>query len=77
MLATALSFLIITKIGRKPLILSGNILLTIICFIVGGIFYNIYLTNNNYLIIIPLIFICIFMLIYGMTIGPIIWLYVP
>lgn len=77
MLATAASFLIITKLGRKPLILGGNLILTVICFIVGGIFLNILQTGNNSLIIVPLVFICIFMLVYGMTVGPIVWLYVP
>lgn len=57
--------------------LTGNFLLSIYCLVIGAFFLVIFNTGNNALIITPLVIIIIFMLTYGMTVGPLVWLYVP
>lgn len=76
-IAVGCSFYIISKFGRRPLLLLGNLALTIICFILGAMFYALANNGNNNIATGAMVFIVLFMFIYGITVGPIVWLYVP
>lgn len=71
------SFYIISKFGRRPIILTGNLALSIICFVLGVMFLALFHNGNNDIASGAMIFIVLFMFVYGITVGPIVWLYVP
>lgn len=73
--AIALSILVLSKVGRKPLLQFGNIGIGLINVILGILFFYIEIWKIAF----PLtfFFICLFMVVYGFTLGPVIWLYVP
>ena len=73
-IAAAFSILLLVSVGRKPIIQFGNITLAILNIIIGILF--IYIDWAPAFTII-LVLIGFFMVIYGLTIGPVIWLYVP
>jgi MFS family permease len=77
LIATVLSIPLITKYGRRPIILAGNFG-TAACSLAIGFFFLVANMTQNYKIVIgSLVFIVLFMIIYGLTIGPTVWLYVP
>jgi len=45
--------------------------------IVGSFFLALYNTGDQSLVFGALVFIIIFMIFYGLTIGPAVWLYIP
>jgi hypothetical protein len=77
LIATAFSVLALAHFGRRTLILIGNFSLAIIDIIVGILFLVLSLNNWIPSVYIALGFIMIFMISYGVTIGPVVWLYVP
>lgn len=76
-IATGFSILLLAKMGRRPLILTGNLGLAICDLLMGSLFLIQYKLNWKPAIDIVLLIIFIFMVFYGLTIGPIVWLYVP
>lgn len=77
MFSVGCSFYIISRFPRRNLLLIGNGLLAVICFILAIMFYAIATNGNNDIAAGAMVFIVIFMFIYGITLGPIVWLYVP
>lgn len=68
----------LTYFGRKPLMLFGNLSLALVDIVIAVMFLlslmNPGVQTYNY---VGLAFIMLFMIIYGLTIGPVVWLYVP
>ena len=77
LIATLFSIPALTRVGRKPLILIGNLTLGLFDLVMGIMFLLNFLTSQITYIYVSLAFILLFMISYGVTIGPIIWLYVP
>lgn len=77
LIATAFSILVLTHFGRRTVLLAGNFGTAFSGLLVGIFFLAVYLTGNEQLVFGSLVFIIIFMIIYGLTIGPAVWLYVP
>jgi hypothetical protein len=76
--ATVGSVVILAHYGRRALILFGNLSLAIIDLIIGGMFLIlVYNEEAKAPVYVALVFIMIFMISYGFTIGPVVWLYVP
>ena len=75
--ATAFSILVLASYGRRGIILFGNFGVAMCSLAVGAFFLAIDLTGNHQLVFGAMAFIIIFMIIYGLTIGPAVWLYVP
>lgn len=63
--------------GRRTLILAGNYGLAFVDIVIAVMFLLLDLIQWKPAVYIALIFIMIFMIIYGVTIGPTVWLYVP
>lgn len=77
LIATAFSVLALAHFGRRTLLLIGNFSLAIIDIIIGILFLILALNNWTPSVYIALGFIMLFMVSYGVTIGPVVWLYVP
>lgn len=75
--ATACSIFVLARFGRRPIILLGNLGVALCSLAVGFFFLGIYINGNEDLIYGAMTFIIIFMIAYGSTIGPAVWLYVP
>ena len=75
--ATACSILVLARFGRRAIILLGNFGVAVCSLAVGAIFLAIDRTSNHQLVFVAMAFIVVFMVIYGLTIGPAVWLYVP
>ena len=75
--ATLLTIPALSKYGRRPLILIGNFTLGIFDLVMGIMFLLNFLTGSVSFVYVALAFILFFMISYGITIGPIVWLYVP
>ena len=73
-IATALSILVLVKVGRKPLIKGGNFGVAFLNIAIGILF--IYIDWEPAFTLI-LVLIGVYMVVFGFTIGPVIWLYVP
>ncbi len=77
LIATAFSVLMLAYFGRRTLMLVGNFTLAIFDLIIGALFLILYINNWTSAVYIALGFIMLFMISYGLTIGPVVWLYVP
>ena len=75
--ATACSIFVLARFGRRSIILFGNFGVALCSLAVGFFFLAIDLTGNHELVFGAMGFIVIFMIIYGLSIGPAVWLYVP
>ncbi|CAM5999325.1 unnamed protein product [Sphagnum balticum] len=67
---------LLSKLGRRTIALLGNGIVGAINLIIGLLFLFIN-TNTSAIIIAVTVFLIIYMLIFGLTLGPITWLYVP
>lgn len=74
LVATAACVLLLTRVGRKPLTLFGNLGLGICDIIIGILFLLPDWAPSGMLIF---VFLIIYMIIYGISLGPVVWLYVP
>ena len=72
-LATLATIAVLIRIGRKPLTLFGNLFLGIIDIVIGILFIFHGMTFG-YGIFALLI---VYMIVYGISLGPVVWLYVP
>jgi hypothetical protein len=72
--ATALAILVLVRLGRKPLTLFGNLGLAICDILIGVFCYFSSWGPSNILVV---VFLTIYMVIYGISLGPVVWLYVP
>jgi len=75
--ATAFSVYALSMFGRRGLILFGNFSLGILDIIMAVMFLLVYVSGFKQGIYIVLGCIFLFMISYGVTIGPAVWLYVP
>lgn len=75
LIATALSVLLLVYFGRRSLMLTGNFLLALFDIVIAVMF--LILPSWQPAVYVALAFIMLFMLVYGLTIGPVVWLYVP
>jgi hypothetical protein len=73
-IATLCTVAVLTKIGRKPLTLFGNLTLGIIDILIGIFFVFDNFSASGYIIFALLI---IYNIVYGISLGPVVWLYVP
>ena len=74
-IATILAIFVLMRVGRKPLTFFGNVGLAIIDIILGVLFL---LSEKDKSVGIPIIvLLVIYMLMYGMSVGPVVWLYIP
>lgn len=74
LIATMAAVLVVTRYGRKTITLSGNLALGAIDMAIAVLFVLGGWEPSGYLIFLLLI---AFNIVYGVTLGPIIWLYVP
>jgi MFS transporter, SP family, arabinose:H+ symporter len=74
LLATIVTVALLAGLGRKPLILLGNLSLAFIDIALGVLFLFKDWAPGGYIILTLLI---LYMAVYGLSLGPIIWLYVP
>jgi hypothetical protein len=77
MVAAYTSTAALAYFNRRTLILFGNFSLGIIDVLIGVLFLIVATTGWNQAIYIIIALIIIYMFVFGMTIGPIVWLYVP
>lgn len=74
--ATALSAYVFAKLGRRPIIMIGNLSLAIVDLIIGIAFLALNILNWTPGFPIAITFIMIFNVFYGLFFGPVVWLYV-
>jgi hypothetical protein len=76
-IATACSILVLAHYGRRIIIIVGNFGVAACSLIIGSFFLAIYETGDKNLVFGALVFIIVFMIFYGLTIGPVVWFYIP
>lgn len=76
-IGTFLSALVIHKSGRRSIILFGSLALAIIDILIAASFYALDKLGWVHGFSVCMILIVIFNLIFGLTLGPIVWLYIP
>lgn len=74
LVATLLPIYILTKVGRKPLTLFGNLGLALVDIGIGVLFLFSDWGPSGMVIFVLLM---VYMFIYGVSLGPVVWLYVP
>lgn len=75
-IATSFSTLLLASFGRRPIILVGNIIVGILTLIIGVVFLLLFQGwQPGFGLGMGLIML--FNVVYGLTLGPIVWLYVP
>jgi MFS transporter, SP family, arabinose:H+ symporter len=72
--ATFAAVFVLAKVGRRPLTLFGNLGLGVIDIIIAILFVFSSWTPSGMIIFVLLIF---YNIIYGISLGPVVWLYVP
>lgn len=77
LIATCVSTCVLSRFGRKKPTLVGNIVLSVNNFILAGLFLANVFNNSLSLIYAAFAFIIIFEIIYALSIGPVVWPYVP
>lgn len=75
-ISTAFSTYLLSRFGRRPLILVGNVVLGVWTILIGVVFYELYL-NWAAGFAVGMTLIILFNAIYGLTLGPVMWLYIP
>jgi MFS transporter, SP family, sugar:H+ symporter len=74
LVATLAAVLVLSRFGRRPLTLFGNLGLGIIDILLAVLFLFPGWAPSGYII---LGFLIIYMIVYGVSLGPVVWLYVP
>lgn len=77
LIATCVSTCVLSRFGRKKPTLVGNISLSINNFILAALFLANVFNNSLSLIYAAFAFIILFEIIYALSIGPVVWPYVP
>ncbi len=72
--ATLGTVFVLTRVGRKPLTLFGNLALAITDILIGILFVFDNWAPSGMIVFVLLM---IYMIIYGISLGPVVWLYVP
>ena len=74
LLGAILSVLVLSKVGRKPLTLFGNAGFLILDLVLGILFVFHEWAPSG---IIVFVLLTMYMFLYGISLGPVVWLYVP
>lgn len=77
LIVTCVAAFILSRFGRKKPTLIGNFSLSIINFILAILFLVNYKTGSVEVIYAAFAFIILFMIGYALSIGPVVWPYVP
>lgn len=75
--ATAFSVLALSYFGRRTLLLFGTFSIAFIDIMIGIFFLLLDVEDWKPSVILALVCIMIFMILFGLTLGPVVWLYVP
>ncbi len=75
--ATLFSAYLIDRIGRRTIILSGNLSIGILNILIGIVFYALDFWKWEAGFTIGMILIMLLNVIFGLTLGPVVWLYIP
>lgn len=75
--ATIISTCVLSRYGRKKPTLIGNFVICILNFIMAALFLANAITQNVDLVYAAAAFIILFMITYSLSIGPVVWPYVP
>lgn len=74
LVATFLCVFVLTRVGRKPLTLFGNLGLALTDIAIGILFvFNDWAPSGMFVFAL----LIVYMIIYGISLGPVVWLYVP
>jgi hypothetical protein len=73
LIATLCTIFVLTKFGRRPLVLFGNLALGIIDIVIGILFVVTWSGSGIFV----LVMLILYMIVYGISLGPVVWLYVP
>jgi len=73
--ATVGSLYLLKNFGRKPILLTGNFGMGICDILIGILF--LYIDKSNVIFWMVFVILIVYMAIYGFTIGPVVWMYVP
>lgn len=74
LVATISTIFVLTRVGRKSLTLFGNLGLAVIDIAIGILFIFSDWGPSGIIIFVLLI---LYMIVYGISLGPVVWLYVP
>ncbi len=74
-IATFFAILAINNLGRRTIILSGNFLLGSFDIILGILF--LFIEKSNAIFWVVFVILIFYNIVYGVTLGPTVWLYVP
>lgn len=77
LIATCISTCILSRYGRKMPTIIGNLSLAIINFIIAALFLANAITQNVDVVYAASAFVILFMIGYALSIGPVVWPYVP
>ncbi len=66
--------IVLTRVGRKPLTLWGNLALAVIDILLGLLFVFDKWAPSGMIVFVLLM---VYMIVYGISLGPVVWLYVP
>lgn len=72
--ATLGTVYVLTRVGRKPLTLYGNLALAIVDILIGILFVFDNWAPSGMIVFVLLM---VYMIVYGISLGPVVWLYVP
>jgi SP family arabinose:H+ symporter-like MFS transporter len=75
LIGNSLAIYLLGKIGRKTVTLIGNGCLGIINLSLAILF--IYIDDSTAVIVVITVLLTLYMFIFGLTLGPVVWLYVP
>lgn len=75
--STLFSGWLIDHVGRRKIILTGNMSLALINLLIGAIFYSLLKNDSQIAFTIAITLIMVFNVVFGLTLGPAVWLYIP
>lgn len=74
--STSASAFLLSRVGRRPIIVVGNFVVAILLIIMGVVFLELF-KDWQAGFAVGLTFIMIYNFVIGLTLGPVIWLYIP
>lgn len=75
-LSTLFSTYLLSRYGRRTIILMGNISLGVLSMLIGLVFYLLY-NKWEAGFGIGMVLIMVFNIVFGLSLGPVVWLYIP
>lgn len=74
--STLFSTYLLSRYGRRTIILMGNISLGVLSMLIGLVFYLLY-NKWEAGFGIGMVLIMVFNIVFGLSLGPVVWLYIP